>query len=165
MGDRNAIRKKLIRIFLKERAGTGKGALASRYVYIADIAHTTRRVLLKRPAGLNKGMDFTVHLEGFKFRSRGMVNMPTHGNVISALTDAKMKNPRKYAELSSAITAAYQCEAFRFTNPNFRANASSLSYEEIALAAKWLFIEQDVTYWNWSGRDMLYNALRDHSLC
>jgi len=34
----------------------------------------------------------------------------------------------------------------------------------IILAIKWLFIEQDVTYWNWSGRVMLMNGLVDKGL-
>ena len=34
----------------------------------------------------------------------------------------------------------------------------------IILAIKWLFIEQDVTYWNWSGRAMLMNGLEKNAL-
>lgn len=34
----------------------------------------------------------------------------------------------------------------------------------ILLAIKWLFIEQDITYWNWSGRNMLYNQLIEMGL-
>jgi len=34
----------------------------------------------------------------------------------------------------------------------------------ILLAIKWLFIEQDITYWNWSGRNMLMNSLKDKEL-
>ena len=34
----------------------------------------------------------------------------------------------------------------------------------ILLAIKWLFIEQDITYWNWSGRNMLYNHLIEMGL-
>jgi hypothetical protein len=32
--------------------------------------------------------------------------------------------------------------------------------EIILLAIKWLFIEQDITYWNWSGRDMLWGHIQ-----
>lgn len=37
--------------------------------------------------------------------------------------------------------------------------------ETILKVVKWLFIEQDVTYWNWSGRSMLYSGLREDDLC
>ena len=31
--------------------------------------------------------------------------------------------------------------------------------EIVLLAIRWLFIEQDITYWNFSGRSMLMNGL------
>lgn len=36
--------------------------------------------------------------------------------------------------------------------------------EIILLALKWLFIEQDFTYWNNSGRFMLYDTLKNYGL-
>ena len=34
----------------------------------------------------------------------------------------------------------------------------------VLLAIKWLFIEQDITYWNWSGRNMLKISLEEKGL-
>ena len=34
----------------------------------------------------------------------------------------------------------------------------------VLLAIKWLFIEQDITYWNWSGRNMLKESLEKDGL-
>lgn len=42
--------------------------------------------------------------------------------------------------------------------------AGLLSCEEACLAIKWLWIEQDVTYWNFSGRAMLYQSLKEQGL-
>lgn len=36
--------------------------------------------------------------------------------------------------------------------------------EIIILAVKWLFMEQDCAYWNYSGREMFYTALKDNGL-
>ena len=36
--------------------------------------------------------------------------------------------------------------------------------EIIILAIKWLFMEQDCAYWNYSGRAMFYSALKEKGL-
>ena len=38
------------------------------------------------------------------------------------------------------------------------------SVEIVLLALKWLFIEQDVVYWNDSGREKFYNRLKERDL-
>ena len=35
------------------------------------------------------------------------------------------------------------------------------SVELILKVIKWFFIEQDITYWNYSGRNMLMNGIRE----
>jgi len=37
-------------------------------------------------------------------------------------------------------------------------------FETILLTVKWLFMEQDCAYWNYSGRAMFYSALRANGL-
>ena len=39
-----------------------------------------------------------------------------------------------------------------------------IEIEGILKIVKWLFLEQDVTYWNYSGRAMLYQSLKDNGL-
>ena len=34
----------------------------------------------------------------------------------------------------------------------------------ILLAIKWLFISEDISYWNWSGRNMFMDNLKENSL-
>ena len=36
--------------------------------------------------------------------------------------------------------------------------------EIILLAVKWLFMEQDCAYWNYSGRAMFYSVLQENEL-
>ena len=38
---------------------------------------------------------------------------------------------------------------------------SGYSSELIIKTLNWLFIEQDIRYWNYSGRDMLWNGIKD----
>lgn len=66
-GDRSTQRESLIKCFLKERAGTGKGDYASRYQYNVEI-YGEYGIYLKRPTQLNKGFDFTVNVKGMQFK-------------------------------------------------------------------------------------------------
>ena len=55
------------------------------------------------------------------------------------------------------------------SDPNFPIEESEIAsiiftdegyaFEHVLKTIKWLFIEQDITYWNWSGRAMLYSAI------
>ena len=63
-GDRSKQRESLIKCFLNECAGTGKGDYASRYQYNVEI-YGEYGIYLKRPTQLNKGFDFTVNLKIF----------------------------------------------------------------------------------------------------
>lgn len=157
-------RERLIRQFLCEEPGTGSGRMASRYAYEVERMSCGATIVLKRPAALNKGMDFTVHVSGCRFRNRGMVDAPSHADVIKDLVEKKQKNPNAYGGIAKILR-----ELFNGADPNcniWPANwvPAGLAIEQICLATKWLFIEQDVTYWNWSGRAMLYGALQERNL-
>ena len=67
-------RKKLIEEFLKESPGTS--STVSEYFYYVD-AVNGKRIYLKRPTQLNKGVDFEVRVEDTQFR------YGKYGNVIS----------------------------------------------------------------------------------
>ena len=41
---------------------------------------------------------------------------------------------------------------------------TGIEIEGILKLVKWLFLEQDVTYWNYSGRAMLYQSLKGNGL-
>lgn len=71
----------------------------------------------------------------------------------------------EYLQLSTIINEIYQCKSYEPTKlRNLNLFSHILSAEELVLTIKWLFIEQDVTYWNWSGRHMLYQALKNNDL-
>jgi hypothetical protein len=85
-GDRASIRRQVIMKFIKEEPGTGKAELCSKYIYDVEVTQDGSRIFLKRPASLNKGMDFSVHYEGIRFRNKGMVDMPSHSNIFTDLS-------------------------------------------------------------------------------
>ena len=158
-------RKSLILEFLKEEAGTGKGELASRYRYYVEILKNGEKIYLNRPATLNYGMDFTVHLENTQFRLQGPArDMPSHSNIIDDLKQKQLENFCEYEKVKKILNKLYNCE---FVNEEEYSNiyfAIGIEIEGILKIVKWLFLEQDVTYWNYSGRAMLYQSLKDNGL-
>ena len=67
--NRADVRNELVSLFLQEQPGTGTGANASRYRYTVE-TFNNYSIVLNRPAGLNKGFDFTVNIDGLKFKKQ-----------------------------------------------------------------------------------------------
>lgn len=156
---REEIRKELFARFLEEKCGQREGNLirATRYRYYVENLVDGRRIFLKRPARLNKGIDIEVWVERFD----GIKDKrPSHNDISMDLMSKKSENPVEYAKLLNAIAGVYSCkipdELLRSYNFQF---TTGLSPELILKVLRWLFIEQDLTYWNWQGRNMLMQGI------
>jgi hypothetical protein len=110
VGDRINIRKQVIMKFLDEEPGTGKGELCSRYIYEVENLNDGRKIILKRPASLNKGVDFTVHIENARFGNRGAVDMPSHSDIFQDLAGKISSNSADYEKVKGLIHKLYNCE-------------------------------------------------------
>jgi len=165
VNSRKEIRDYLIKEFLSEDPGTGKGENCSKYIYYVDELGNGNRVYLFRPAALNKGVDFEVHVEGIKFREKGKVTMPSHTDIFEDLKNKKNANASGYLKVIAIVNDLFLCKDV--DNQILRGLTFTTGHpiEAILKAIKWLFIEQDVTYWNWSGRYMLFNGLKENNLC
>ena len=151
-------RKELISLFLDETSGTGKGELTSRYRYIVKIVGKNE-IYLQRPAQFNNGFDFTLNVSGINFNPNGRsTTRPTHGNIIEDLYSKKGGNENLYNELRVQIDRIYDCQEPIRLNFDF---GIGLNSEILLECIKWLFAEQDVTYWNYSGRAMFYSGILD----
>lgn len=164
--DRITIRKEIAELFISETPGTGKEDNCSRYHYYVE-KYNDYQIVLKRPTGLNKGLDFTVNIFGMFFRKNRRYQNPSHQDIISGLKYAK-KNYDNYKLIKDLINKIYNCESVSF---DCLKNVFFLDGDKVErpialllLAIKWLFIEQDITYWNWSGRNMLMNKLKEEGL-
>lgn len=157
-------RKKLIEEFLKESPGTS--STVSEYFYYVD-AVNGKRIYLKRPTQLNKGVDFEVRVEDTQFRygKYGNVistgNRPSHKDIINDLTTKKAENLSEFNKLKDLLDKTYNCQAICQTEYQQYAFATGFSVELIFKVLKWLFIEQDITYWNRRGREMLYSGVSE----
>ena len=156
--DRACFRNELINLFLDEKPGIGKGDETSRYTYIVKRigAH---EVYLSRPAQFNNGFDFTLNVSNVNFNLGGRAtSRPTHQNILSDLLDKKSENLKLYTNLITELKKLYNCEQPTKVNFPFKGGYKT---ELILECIKWLFVEQDVTYWNYSGRAMFYNAIME----
>ena len=167
---RPGIRREVINHFLNEQPGLGTGINASTNIYIVE-QYGNYTVQLKRPATLNKGMDFTVEVSGFKFKynTQRAHSNPSHNDIIYILQTYKYNNPNYYHYVEKIIKDFYNCVNINLNRlgplPPFTDYlGQQRPIETILYCIKWLFIEQDITYWNWSGRAMFFNTLRTNGL-
>ena len=165
-GNRSQKRQALITCFLFEEAGVGRGDDASRYQYNVE-SYDGYSIFLKRPTQLNKGFDFTVNVQGMYFKKNRRYSNPSHKDIFEALTYCRNEYSEEYDNVRDAIIAIYECDDIAISH----INAFFLDYEGrkhpiqiILLAIKWLFMEQDCAYWNYSGRRMLFEELSNRGL-
>lgn len=157
--DRREIRTELVTLFLNENPGTGTGENCNQYKYFVDTLENGNRIYLKRPARLNKGFDFEVHVENTTFSNLRRKTMPSHRNIYEDLIQKRLENANKFIQVRGFINMIYDCNIIpddELRTINFEVGHST---ETIIKAINWLFIEQDITYWNWSGRRKLYSFL------
>lgn len=159
--NREEFRKIIVNTFLSENGGYWKDGIkhVTRYRYNVESANG-KKIYLLRPAHLNKGMDFQVCAEDFKKFKNGKDKPPSHTDVLEDLKLKKSKDPKKFSELRELIDKVWSCKEPDDVVKNVVLNFNSgTSVEMILKILKWLFIEQDMTYWNYDGRTMLKHAI------
>jgi len=119
------------------------------------------QLLLRRPAGLRKwNFDFKVEVTEGLGLGRG-----THAEMFSDFQNKKMENPNKFENLLQALTEIYNCtendvdmvlQKYPDINTAFETGAKVGVFLKVI---KWMFIMEDIVYWNYTGRAKLYNHL------
>lgn len=160
-GSRNDVRKRVINEFIEELPGKGSGDLASRHDYIVEKLSDNKKIILTRPANLKNGFDFLVRVEGIDFnKGKGKYrDYPSHDDLIEDLEEKKSESHSTYKSLYEYITLTYECNEIDdewFKNISFNSGYPS---DLIVKSIKWLFIEQDIRYWHYSGRSMLMSSI------
>lgn len=165
-GNRSQKRQDLISCFLNEEAGIGRGNDASRYQYNVE-SYNGYGIFLKRPTPLNKGFDFTVNVRGMYFKKNRRYSNPSHNDIFEALACCRNECPNEYDDVKEAIIAIYKCDDVDLSHIDayfFDYEGTRHPIQIILLAIKWLFMEQDCAYWNYSGRRMLFERLAENGL-
>lgn len=151
-------RREVLGWFLDELPGSE--ASTTRYQYVVEEVGQEGEVMLVRPAMLNKGSDFAVVAPSWLTYKNGNPKPPSHQDVLvlaRTIGNAEAERP----DLLPAIRCVHACgsivDAVRQLPDELRTDRAAL----LLSVLKWLFIEQDITYWNYSGRDRLLAFLED----
>lgn len=159
-GTRNDVRKRVIACFMDEAPGTGTGSDSSKYTYYVETLADGNRVYLTRPAFLNKGFDFVIRVENVDYgHKRPYKNVPSHKDISIDLKEKKKENPEMYKKLYDLLKKVFECHdviAAEYSTIHFE---YGLTPEHILKVIKWLFIEQDIAYWSYSGRNMTWGLI------
>lgn len=158
-------RRTLTELFLSEAPGAA--GIPTKYEYNVETDNAGNIIYLKRPTNLNKGFDFEVRVSNMRFKhinKNGRIsysNRPSHDNIIDDLAEKKAEDSSQFTLLLTVIDAIFNCVEIDpqiYCKFSFR---SGYPVDMICKCIKWLFIEQGITYWNWSGRNMLYNGIKN----
>jgi hypothetical protein len=171
-GTRDKIRRDLAAAFLDERPGSEDES--HQYMYIVEKAAGGLNVLLVRPTWLNKGFDFEIRVPECSFRGKkgSWSARPSHDNLCSILHAVQAVHPKRFSSVQDGVRQAFACEDYGKSVAEC-ADIPILEIEDMRgdaaadiaiLIARWMFIEQDITYWTRSGRHMLMSKLRDEGL-
>jgi len=158
---RNEIVKKVVNIFIDTESNQkGHGV---KFRYPVESLSIGKKLFIFRPAGLNKwNFDFKVEvLEEFGL-GRG-----THDEIKSDFQNKKQENSQKFTDLLDALTGLYNCsendvDRLLGNYPDLQASFKTGAKVDVLLKiVKWMFIMEDIVYWNYKGRAMLYNAIME----
>lgn len=159
-GTRNEVRMRVVNEFSKEVQGKGRDEAASRYTYFVEKLEDGRRVYLRRPAYLHYGFDFVVNVEKTNFNKEGRKRTnPKHSEIVDDLIMKYNENNILYESLYDLMEKVYLCKDIDFSLYKDLKFLNGYSVDMILKVLKWLFIEQDIRYWNYSGRDMLWKSI------
>lgn len=156
--NRKSIRDSIVDLFKQEKAGTGNGINSTRIIYCVEQINN-EIVYLKRPTSLNKGFDFEIHTKNYQFSGR-IKSRPSHQDIFSLLRTVKQTNLNFFNQIQNAIDEIYFCNDSVIANVNGQLG-NQLDIKTFLYLIKWLFIEQDITYWSFSGREMFYVGLKN----
>lgn len=162
-GTRNEVRLRVVKSFSKEKPGTGNGENASKYIYYVETLQNGDRIYLKRPAYKHNGFDFLICVENANYAKPGekkaIRNDPKHEDITEDLLAKKNENPEMYAKLYDLMRKVYECNDVTNEEISEIIFNTGYSVEHIIKVIKWMFIEQDIRYWNYSGREKTWKEV------
>ncbi len=161
---KNELRKFVVLKFMEEDPGKGSGKFVSRYKYIVEEFADKRKLYLIRPAQNKFGFDFQIWIENWNQGNKD--KMPSHNDIIQDLNLKREENYHNFRFLLKSIDKIFICEDDeRILDWLYNNNITFLVGEKIDVLLKiikWMFIEQDIRYWNFSGRSKLKDFIYDY---
>ena len=152
---REKIREKVLQTWIKENPGTGQ------YRYDVETCQDGSIIYLLRPANLNKGCDFVIVSDHFLKFQNGNDKPPKHEDVFNLIRSFCTGNSPVIKAMKAAAQQVYECmkpDDVMDKNPALKGMANCTAERSLKLL-KWMWIEQDITYWTRQGRAMLWEGL------
>lgn len=158
-GTRNEVRMRVVNAFSLEVQGAIDEI--ERYTYYVEKLNDGNRVYLRRPANLHYGFDFLVCVENTNYAepNKRRRNYPKHSDLEVDLQVKKYENSEMYKRLYFLLKKVYECHDVTDDEMKELVFSSGLPVDHILKTIKWLFIEQDIRYWNYSGRRMTWGIV------
>jgi len=156
---RHEIVQKIINIFInKEYKERGKGV---QFCYPVEQLPDSNQLFIIRPGGLRKwNFDFKVNVTPEVGLGKG-----THGEIATDIRNKQHENPQKFSQLLQAINKIFKRSESDVNKvlvkyPDLQTSFQTGAKIEVLLKVlKWMFIMEDIVYWNYEGRAFLYNFL------
>jgi len=155
---RHKIVKKVVNAFIKtEYRKKGKGVV---FRYPVENLPDRQVLYIARP-GHKKNFDFKVEV----VTSHGL-GSGSHEEIALDLRKKNSENPRKFKKLWQAIAKIYHCKEcdvdviLKKCDGLKRPFKSGAKLELLLKIIKWLFIMEDIVYWDNEGRAFLFNFFK-----
>jgi hypothetical protein len=152
---RHEIVRKVVNTFIDtEHNQKGKGII---FKYPVENLPNGQQLFIVRP-GHKKNFDFKVEVTPNLGLGSG-----SHVEIANDLKIKRQENPQKFEELFDAIIQIYDCSEndvnkLLLNYPNLNNSFQTGARVEIILkVVKWLFIMEDIIYWDTEGRAFLFN--------
>ncbi len=132
------------------------------YRYFVETMQSGKRVYIERPGRLNKGCDFVIFIEDFILFGNGNDKPPRHKDLFADLRAKAASNRHLFLQLRLLVQDVYNCNSIHpiINQASAIAFGVGWSCEVILKLVRWFFIEQDLTYWNRTGRAMLWEEIQ-----
>ena len=158
---RHEIVQKVVNIFIgTEFENRGRGV---RFYYPVETLPDGSNLFIFRPAGLRKwNFDFKVNVTPEMGLGKG-----THAEIEAEFKNKKRENTKAFAELLEVIEemcngSETNVDKILERRPRLQKSFKTGAKVDILLKVlKWMFIMEDIVYWNYDGRMKLYNYLKD----
>ncbi|MBM3155299.1 MAG: hypothetical protein FJ008_08220 [Chloroflexi bacterium] len=158
---RHDIVRKVVNTFIdSESQVRGKGI---KFRYPVENLPDGKQLFIFRPGGLNKwNFDFKVEVTEELGLGKG-----SHDEIVLDFRNKKHENMHKFNVLLRALAEIYESsendiDSLLRSYPDLKVSFQTGANVEIILKViKWMFIMEDIVYWNYQGRSMLYNALKE----
>jgi len=156
---RDDIVKAVVNEFIKtESQQRGPGV---KFRYPVEDLSTGQRLFIIRPAGLRKfNFDFKVEVLPEFGLGKGK-----HEDIASDFKAKKRESPGAFSDLKRALSDLHDCREGDVDQLLRRYPALQGAFHDgakvdvLLKVVKWMFIMEDIVYWNYKGRSMLYDGL------